>query len=122
MAGYRDDTEIKECARCGYSEFKEMLCIHHIDMNKKNNENSNKLVLCFNCHLSLHHGLWDLKDVGIDDGIVYTRDDGIKALQEKVATGEAVWNGRGKDKTKRNNSGYLNRWARYRQDKEGMKC
>lgn len=32
--------------------------------------------------------------------------EGIKALQEKVAKGEAVWKGRGKDTKKRNTSGY----------------
>jgi DNA invertase Pin-like site-specific DNA recombinase len=36
--------------------------------------------------------------------------EGIQALQERVAKGEAVWNGRGKDKKKRNTAGYLRRW------------
>lgn len=37
--------------------------------------------------------------------------EGIQALQEKVAKGEAVWNGRGKDKKKRKTDGYFRRWA-----------
>lgn len=36
--------------------------------------------------------------------------EGIEALQRKVALGEAVWNGRGPDKQKRENTGYLRRW------------
>jgi len=36
--------------------------------------------------------------------------DGIKALQDKCATGEKVWNGRGPDKVKRSNEGYLKMW------------
>jgi site-specific DNA recombinase len=35
---------------------------------------------------------------------------GIRTLQDKVATGEAVWNGRGKDKQKRKKDGYFKRW------------
>jgi len=40
--------------------------------------------------------------------------EGIQALQEKVAKGEAVWNGRGKDKKTRKTEGYLKRWANRR--------
>ena len=47
--------------------------------------------------------------------------EGILALQEKVARGEAVWNGRGPDKKKRNNNGYLERWQKYRQTQEVIK-
>jgi DNA invertase Pin-like site-specific DNA recombinase len=42
---------------------------------------------------------------------------GIIALQSKVATGEAIWNGRGKDKQKRKNDGYKRRWEKYRQER-----
>lgn len=41
--------------------------------------------------------------------------EGIRALQEKVAKGEAVWNGRGPDQKKRSNVGYLKRWAKARE-------
>jgi DNA invertase Pin-like site-specific DNA recombinase len=37
--------------------------------------------------------------------------EGIKALQEKVARGEAVWNGRGPDKKPRKAEGYKKRFA-----------
>jgi DNA invertase Pin-like site-specific DNA recombinase len=36
--------------------------------------------------------------------------EGIKALQARIAKGEVAWNGRGKDKQKRSNTGYLKRW------------
>jgi len=35
---------------------------------------------------------------------------GIKLLQDKCSTGEKVWNGRGPDKVKRSNEGYLKMW------------
>jgi DNA invertase Pin-like site-specific DNA recombinase len=41
--------------------------------------------------------------------------EGIRALQDKVAKGEACWNGRGMDKKKRDNSGYLRRWSKARE-------
>lgn len=40
--------------------------------------------------------------------------EGIKALQEKVARGEAIWKGRGKDKQKRSSEGYVKEQARRR--------
>ncbi len=40
---------------------------------------------------------------------------GIKALQDKVARGEVVWNGRGPDKRKRNNEGYIREQVRRRE-------
>lgn len=49
---------------------------------------------------------------------------GIRTLQEKVAKGEAIWNGRGPDKKKRNTKGYLERWAKEkteRLEKNGTK-
>jgi len=36
--------------------------------------------------------------------------EGIKTLQDKCATGEKVWNGRGPDKVKRSSEGYLKMW------------
>lgn len=43
--------------------------------------------------------------------------EGIKALQEKVARGEARWKGRGPDKKKRNTDGYVKEQARRRVQK-----
>lgn len=45
---------VKKCEICGYNESKEILGIHHKDRNNKNNELSNLMVLCPNCH-SLEH-------------------------------------------------------------------
>ena len=36
--------------------FKETIHIHHIDMNKNNNNLNNLIVLCLNCHQKAHHG------------------------------------------------------------------
>jgi len=42
------------CARCGWDKVKEVLMVHHIDGNRENNQKSNLLVLCPNCHFELH--------------------------------------------------------------------
>jgi 5-methylcytosine-specific restriction endonuclease McrA len=49
------------CARCGYDEFKCAVAIHHIDHNRQNNDKSNLLPLCMNCHMGVHNNLWKLK-------------------------------------------------------------
>lgn len=49
-----------ECRRCKYNEFESSVHIHHIDHNKLNNDISNLIALCANCHLSLHHGNWSM--------------------------------------------------------------
>lgn len=45
---------IKNCERCGYAKFPEILGVHHKDENRKNNSLENLIVLCPNCH-SLEH-------------------------------------------------------------------
>ena len=45
---------ILKCVRCGFDEIKQILGVHHIDRNRKNNELSNLEVLCPNCH-SIEH-------------------------------------------------------------------
>lgn len=45
---------IEKCEKCGYDEIKEILGIHHIDKNRKNNTQKNLRVLCPNCH-SIEH-------------------------------------------------------------------
>lgn len=45
---------ISQCEMCGYNAHPEILGIHHKDENRKNNDLSNLIVLCPNCH-SLQH-------------------------------------------------------------------
>lgn len=45
---------INECQKCGYNKYPEILGVHHIDKNPKNNGLDNLIVLCPNCH-SLEH-------------------------------------------------------------------
>lgn len=40
-----------------------------LDHNKYNSAESNLIVLCANCHSSLHHGIWKLEDYGVDVNI-----------------------------------------------------
>lgn len=65
MSDYRDLIPIEKCARCGYCEFKSSLHVHHPDKNRDNNDPSNLIVLCSNCHQGLHHNIWKLEDIGI---------------------------------------------------------
>ena len=45
---------IEKCQNCGYDEVPEILGIHHIDENRKNNKRENLLVVCPNCHSLIH--------------------------------------------------------------------
>lgn len=46
---------LKECQKCGYKKYTEILGIHHKDFNRKNNLINNLIVLCPNCHSIEHH-------------------------------------------------------------------
>ncbi len=41
------------CCRCGKND-KRVLLIHHIDGNRINNDSSNLVWLCYNCHWLVH--------------------------------------------------------------------
>ncbi len=41
------------CQRCGLRE-PEILHVHHLDGNRKNNRDENLIVLCPNCHMKAH--------------------------------------------------------------------
>jgi 5-methylcytosine-specific restriction endonuclease McrA len=47
----------KKCSICGYSEYPEILQIHHKDKNPHNNQRYNLIVLCPNCHYLVHRDL-----------------------------------------------------------------
>ncbi len=43
------------CEECGFiPKHPRQLDVHHLDMNKKNNEESNLVTLCANCHRLIH--------------------------------------------------------------------
>lgn len=65
-AKLRELIEIDYCKRCGYNEFKCCLQVHHMDKDKTNNDTSNLILLCINCHRSLHYNRWKLEDIGIE--------------------------------------------------------
>ena len=44
----------KACTKCG-SQDSRVLAVHHKDRNRQNNEISNLLWLCHNCHFLVHH-------------------------------------------------------------------
>lgn len=54
----------KECANCGTKDFR-VLAVHHIDRVRTNNDPSNLVWLCHNCHFLVHH-----YDVGRDRGLL----------------------------------------------------
>ena len=48
-------SEVKQyCRVCGTKD-KRILCVHHLDKNRKNNELENLTWLCHNCHYLVHH-------------------------------------------------------------------
>lgn len=56
--GYRKRIlEMKQakCVICGYADNTDAIQVHHIDMNRDNNIDSNLAVLCANCHTILHN-------------------------------------------------------------------
>lgn len=50
------------CNKCGYNKYPQVLQIHHIDRNRKNNDINNLLVVCPTCHMEIHYetktGYW----------------------------------------------------------------
>ena len=53
LANYRDKAFLKfphKCAVCGYDEDERILQVHHKDENHNNNDISNLIILCPNCH------------------------------------------------------------------------
>lgn len=43
------------CSHCGINN-KQVLVIHHLDQNRKNNTHKNLIWLCRNCHYLIHQG------------------------------------------------------------------
>jgi hypothetical protein len=43
------------CEECKYCEIPQILEIHHIDRNRRNNEGTNLLLLCPTCHAKAHY-------------------------------------------------------------------
>jgi len=43
------------CEDCGYKKHTKILVVHHVDHNRLNNEDSNLIILCPNCHAVRHY-------------------------------------------------------------------
>jgi len=50
--------EIKErkCEICGYNKVPQIIEVHHLDKNRKNNSHKNLLAVCPTCHKAIHRG------------------------------------------------------------------
>lgn len=48
-----------KCSKCGYSKCQRAIHEHHKDGNHLNNEPSNRIYLCANCHAEAHERLGD---------------------------------------------------------------
>lgn len=55
---------VNECACCRYDEYLEILEVHHIDRNRKNNNLDNLIILCPNCHRKITKKLFILEILG----------------------------------------------------------
>ena len=51
----------KECAVCGYSN-ENALEVHHIDVDRTNNNEDNLIILCANCHSLVHRGSLEINE------------------------------------------------------------
>lgn len=51
------------CEHCGYDEY-DICEVHHIDQNRENNDLYNLIVLCPNCHVSVHKGYIEINNRG----------------------------------------------------------
>lgn len=47
-------SELLVCKRCSRNDMR-VLAVHHIDRNRQNNDISNLMWLCRNCHFLIHH-------------------------------------------------------------------
>ena len=70
-----------QCVKCGYNKCIQALEFHHIDPTKKDftisntnfkileavEESKKCILLCSNCHRELHAGLWDLKELDLEE-------------------------------------------------------
>lgn len=55
---------INKCACCDYDECVDILEVHHIDGNRKNNNLDNLIILCPNCHRKITKDLFVLEILG----------------------------------------------------------
>ena len=63
-----------KCNRCDINDY-ELLCVHHIDFNHKNNDVSNLEILCANCHYRIHFGSGKTRKEKLNSIIEYLRRD-----------------------------------------------
>jgi len=47
----------RKCEICDYKEYPEILIVHHVDEDRKNNNYENLQILCPNCHSKIHKKL-----------------------------------------------------------------
>lgn len=63
---YRRNAFLKyphKCAKCGYDEDERILEVHHIDENRNNNDITNLIILCPNCHKKITLHLYTLDEL-----------------------------------------------------------
>jgi hypothetical protein len=51
---------LKECVLCKKNDIR-ILCVHHLDKNRKNNKINNLIWLCHNCHFLVHNYKKEIK-------------------------------------------------------------
>jgi len=61
-----------KCNRCGIDDY-QLLCVHHRDQNRKNNDIENLEILCANCHYRIHWGKGKTRKAKLDNIVEYLR-------------------------------------------------
>lgn len=60
----------RKCEICNIDDI-EVLCVHHIDNKKNNNDISNLQILCANCHFRIHFGKGKIKKKKLETILKY---------------------------------------------------
>jgi hypothetical protein len=67
------------CLKCGIDEIKGAIHEHHLNGDHGDNSPENKILLCANCHHTLHWGRWKLSDIGYPDVEIVRKRKEIRA-------------------------------------------
>jgi 5-methylcytosine-specific restriction endonuclease McrA len=70
----------RKCKICGFDDLN-VLCVHHIDGNRKNNDISNLEILCANCHFKMHFGMGKTRRKKVDQIVKY--QEKVNAFKER---------------------------------------
>ena len=76
---------MSECVKCGINNSLAPIHEHHKNGNHDDNHQENKILLCANCHMTLHWKKWKLSDIGLEDvEIKFTHKKSFESKIERI--------------------------------------